>query len=145
MCSHCGGLYPTDKHFKQQRNEKGYKKTPFNPQNFNNNSNECNDRKPNTCFRCGSEDHFIANCPKPDTLNKKFHWNTENPKTRVYRSKRVTGDIWVYGIYVFQCRNSWKIFWRQIATDQLDFRLRCDLSHDTRYLRFYTSLIGENR
>ena len=33
-----------------------------------------------TCFRCGLEDHFIANCPKPETSDKKVHWNTENPK-----------------------------------------------------------------
>ena len=36
------------------------------------------------CFRCGSEDYFIANFPKTDILDKKVYWNTRNPKTRVY-------------------------------------------------------------
>ena len=36
--------------------------------------------KPNTCFRCVLDDHFIANFPKLDTLDKKVHWNTEKPK-----------------------------------------------------------------
>ena len=40
------------------------------------------------CLRCGSEDHFIANFPKPDTSEKKVHWNMENPKTRAYRSTK---------------------------------------------------------
>ena len=63
-CSYCGGLYPTEKYFKQQRKEKGYKKPPFTSRNTNNKYNERNCRKPNTCFRCGSEDSFIANCSK---------------------------------------------------------------------------------
>ena len=29
----------------------------------------------------------FANCPKPDTTENNFHWNTENPKTRAYRLK----------------------------------------------------------
>ena len=28
-----------------------------------------------------SEDHFIANLPKPDTLDRKVLWNMENTKT----------------------------------------------------------------
>ena len=51
--------------------------------------NERNDRKPNTCFVCGSEDHFITNSHKLDTLDKKVHRNRENPKTRAYRSKKI--------------------------------------------------------
>ena len=28
-------------------------------------SNKNSDRPPRKCFRCGSEDHLIAKCPKP--------------------------------------------------------------------------------
>ena len=61
-----------------------HKKPLSNSHNSNNKQNERNGRKPNTCFRCGSEDRFIANCPKQDTLDKKAHWNTENPKIHAY-------------------------------------------------------------
>ena len=59
-CSHCGGSHSTEKCFKQQQKEKSYKKLPFNPRNSNNNVNEHNSQKPNTCLICGSEDHFIG-------------------------------------------------------------------------------------
>ena len=36
------------------------------------------------CVRYGSEYHFITNYSKLDTLDKKFHWNTINPKTHAY-------------------------------------------------------------
>ena len=88
QCSHCGGLHPTDKLFKQHREGKGYKKLPLNPCNSNNKRNECNRQKPNTCFRGGSEDPFIANFPKPDTSDKKVHWNTEISITCAYRSMK---------------------------------------------------------
>ena len=41
------------------------------------------------CFRYGSKDHFIANCPKPETSDKKFNWKTENPKNCAYRQKKI--------------------------------------------------------
>ena len=50
--------------------------------------NEHNSWKPNTCFRCGLEDHFIAIFPKPDTSNKKVHWNMKQPKICVYGLKK---------------------------------------------------------
>ena len=81
MCDHCGGSHPTEKLFNQQRKEKGYKKPPFNPYNSNNKCNECNSQKPNACFKCGPEDHFIANSPKPDTLDKKL--------TRTWKSLKI--------------------------------------------------------
>ena len=28
--------------------------------------------------------NFIENCLKPDTWDKKYHWNTENVETRAY-------------------------------------------------------------
>ena len=33
---------------------------------------------------------------------------------------------------------------RRYFVDQLDFRLRCDFSYDTRYFGFYTRLTGGN-
>ena len=45
----------------------------------------------------------------------------------------------------FQMQKSLEGVWRQLANDQLDFRLRCDLSHNTRYFGFYTGIIGGNR
>ena len=73
----------------KNRKENGYNKPPFYPRNPNNKHNEHNGWKPNTCFRCRSEDHFIANFLKPDTSNKKVHWNTEKPKACAYRSKKI--------------------------------------------------------
>ena len=34
-------------------------------------SNRQMERKPQKCFRCGSEDHIIAKCPKPTKDNEK--------------------------------------------------------------------------
>ena len=76
---------PNWKLFKQQRKDKGNNKSPFNSRNSNNKRTGCNVQKPNMCFRWGSEDHFITNCPKPDTSDKKFQGNTENPKNSAYR------------------------------------------------------------
>ena len=87
-CSHCVGSHPTDKLFKQQQNQKGYKKPPFNPLNSNNKYNEHNGPKPNTCFRCGLEDHFIVKFSKPETSDRRFYWNTEKPKLLEYRSRK---------------------------------------------------------
>ena len=65
------------------------------------------------CFICGSEDHFIANFPKPETLDNKVHCNTENPKTCAYISKKIyktskncTDEIDSYKIYVPMVRMS---------------------------------------
>ena len=41
------------------------------------------------CFKCGPKDHFIANRPKPETSDKKFHRNKENSKTRAYRPMQI--------------------------------------------------------
>ena len=41
------------------------------------------------CFRFGSEDHFIANFPKPDTLDNKSHQNREKTGTLAYRSNKI--------------------------------------------------------
>ena len=42
-----------------------------------------------TCFRCGSEDHFITNFPELDNFDNKVHWNMKKPKTRAYRSTKI--------------------------------------------------------
>ena len=87
-CSHCECSHPTKKCFKKQQKEKGYEKPPFIPRNYNNNHNERNSQKPNTCFRCRLEDNFIADRPNPDNLDNKVHWNTENHKTHAYISSK---------------------------------------------------------
>ena len=57
---------------------------------------------------------FFANITKPDTSDKKSHWNTEKTKNRAYRltkidqmpkkrtyQQQVTDDIRIYGMYVY--------------------------------------------
>ena len=61
----------------------------MNPHNYNNKRTEHTISKQNTCFRCESEDHFIANFSKTDTPEKKVHWNTENSKTCAYISTKI--------------------------------------------------------
>ena len=58
--------------FKQHQKGNLYKKPPFNTHRYNNKCNKRNSKKPNTCFRCGSEYHFIPNDPKPDTWIENF-------------------------------------------------------------------------
>ena len=36
------------------------------------------ERKPWKCFRCGSEDHMIAKCPKQVCFNKKGNYACDN-------------------------------------------------------------------
>ena len=84
-----GGSPPTKKCLKKQRKYKGHNKSPLISRNSNNKCTECNSRKPNTCFKCGSEGHFFANFLKPDTSDKKAHWNKENPKTFAYIFKKI--------------------------------------------------------
>ena len=71
------------------KRKKEYMKPPFNSRNSDNKSKECNVQKPNMCFRCGLEDHLIEFFRKQDTLDKKVHWSTENPKTPAYRSTKI--------------------------------------------------------
>ena len=65
------------------------------------------------CFRCGLEDHLITNGLKPETLDKKLHWNTEKPKTRAYISKKIdntsedsTDEIKSQNIYAYMVQMS---------------------------------------
>ena len=50
---------------------------------------KCDGWKLNTCFICRLEDYLIKDGLKPDTSDKKVHWNMENPKTCAYRSKKI--------------------------------------------------------
>ena len=59
----------------------------------NNKHTECNNQKPDTCFRCGSEHRFITNYQKPNTSEKKVHQNTENPKTRAYIQTKIYNTL----------------------------------------------------
>ena len=42
-CSHCGVSQPTEKYFKQHRNDEGHNKSPLNSSNSNNKRTERND------------------------------------------------------------------------------------------------------
>ena len=59
-----------------KKKEKGYNKPIFNPRNSTNRRNERNSQKPNTSFRCGLEEKFISNFPKPGTFDNKVQCNT---------------------------------------------------------------------
>ena len=39
-------------------------------------------------FRCGLEDHWIADFPKQENPEKRFHLNTEKTRTFVYKSTK---------------------------------------------------------
>ena len=56
-------------------------------------------------------------------------WNNESYK--IYASMTCN-------MYDHQCRKSWKIFWRQLPTDQLDFEIGSNLTQDTGDIGFLT-------
>ena len=59
-CTYCGLTnYSVEKCFKNIRKEKEKARSA------GASSNKNSDRPPRKCFRCGSEDHLIAKCPKP--------------------------------------------------------------------------------
>ena len=53
-------------------------------------SNRQMERTPQKCFRCGSEDHMIAKCPKQVCFNKKGNYecdiNKKNSDCKIYAS-----------------------------------------------------------
>ena len=66
MCTFCGGNnHSAEKFFKRIRKEKGKSRA------VDVLSNRKMERTPRKCFRCGSEDHIIAKCPKPPKDNEK--------------------------------------------------------------------------
>ena len=92
-CNHCEGSHIYEKSFNKNRRYKGNKKSHFSSRNSNTTTNnkhtELNGWKPNTSFICVSEDHFIKNCSKPDTSEKKVHWNTTDTKNYGYISTKI--------------------------------------------------------
>ena len=65
-CTFCGGNnHSAGKYFKMIRQEE--EKSRAVDVSFNRNS----ERPPRKCFKCGSEDHMIAKCPKPPKKNDK--------------------------------------------------------------------------
>ena len=65
-CSFWGGNnHSAEKCFKMIRKEKEKSRS------VDVSSNRNTERPPQKCFRCGSEDHMIAKCPKPPKDNEK--------------------------------------------------------------------------
>ena len=77
---------PIEKSFKQQRKEKGQKKfsSSLNSINSENKCTERNNQKPNTWFRCGSEDNWIADCTEQENSENRVYWSIEIPKFCAY-------------------------------------------------------------
>ena len=62
-CAFCGGNnHSAEKFFKRIRKEKEKARA------VGVSSNRHMERPPRKCFRCGSEDHMIAKCPKPQNI-----------------------------------------------------------------------------
>ena len=89
-------------------------------------------------------------------MDKKACWNMEKPKlicTDWRKYIRHCTELYIRESHT-RCMRLWHVCipmqtvpeknWRQIATDQLDLRLRCKFSNDTGYFGFYNSLIGGN-
>ena len=94
-CRNCGGSNPHEKCFKQQRTGNRNKKfsSYLNSREPKNKRIKRNNQRPHTCFRCGTEDHYIANCQKPENAEKRVHRNTKDPKTCVLKSKKIDNAL----------------------------------------------------
>ena len=44
-------------------------------------------------FRCGLEDHWIADCPKPENSRERGLWNTDMAKTFFYKSTKIDKSL----------------------------------------------------
>ena len=55
----------------------------------NNKGNKRKNRNPNTWFRYGSKDQYIANILKLENSEKKVVWNSDNPKACAYKLTEV--------------------------------------------------------
>ena len=74
-CTFCGGVnHSAEQCFKRIRNENEK------AQAFDVSSNRKMERTPRKCFRCGSEDHMIAKCPKPLCIIEKVNFACDNGK-----------------------------------------------------------------
>ena len=79
-CSHCVLVHIQLRNaLRNSGGRESYKKPPSNTCISNHKRNTCNGQKPNTSFRCVSEDCFIKKNSKKDTLDFK-NWSTENPE-----------------------------------------------------------------
>ena len=74
MCSHCVGSHPTENCFNQKRKGKDNEKSssPFNSHKPKSKCTKRNNQKPNVCFRCGLEDHWITDLSKPKIWRTEF-------------------------------------------------------------------------
>ena len=88
-CRHCEESHPTENYFKQQRKIKGTNKfsSYFNSHNPNNKRTESNNINPNTCFRCGSEDHWITDLLKPESSENRFYVKRTSQKNCIQIDK----------------------------------------------------------
>ena len=75
----------------KQRKGKGNKKfsSYFNSCDTKDKLTLPNNKNTITRFRCGSEDHWIIDCQKPENLQNRVHWNMENPKSCAFKSTKV--------------------------------------------------------
>ena len=96
-CTFCGGINHYAKQcFKGIRNEKKkYRAVDVS-------SNRQAEHTPHKCFRCGSEDHMIAKCPKQVCFNEKGNLACKNGKNNS------DCEIYAYMARMFR-NNEWKI------------------------------------
>ena len=96
------------------------------------------------CLRCGLEDYWISDFPKPENPEKRFHPNVEKTKTYAYRSKKIDKELErstkrneAHKIYEYIARIPSNVesprrdFGDIWQLENWIFRARHDLSHDT--------------
>ena len=89
----CGGVnHSAEKCFKSIRQEKEKARSAGDSENRQ------IERTPRKCFRCGSEDHLIAKCPKPPKENQKHRKQVSfNEKVnRAYDNGKNNSDQKIY-------------------------------------------------
>ena len=50
---------------------------------------EGKNQNPNTCFKCGSKDQWITDCPNPENSENRVYCKAENTKNCAYRSTKI--------------------------------------------------------
>ena len=88
-----------EKCFKKIRKENG------NARSAGTSSNKNSDRPDRKCFRCGSEDHMIAKCPKPPKDSEKRR-KSEKSKEKVNRACDNSDDDNDLEVYASMARMS---------------------------------------
>ena len=105
-CTFCGGVnHSSEQCFKRIR--KGKEKARAVEVSYNRKM----ERKPRKCFRCGSEDHMIAKCPKPPKDNGKCQKQVcfNEKVNRTYNNGENDSD---YEIYASMARISNNDEWK---------------------------------